>query len=326
MNHLDDPIASVFTDVGEAEFTEPEWIIKNLLPTGLTFLAGPPKSYKSTVELALLLGACGVESNVLPADLAEAVRPGIVMGLSLEAMAGVLRHTAREGFGVEIPADGRFLVVDDPWRFRLDQPDDVRELLGWAERIQPRVLFVDPLRNCHALDENDSGGMVMMLQPLQQWAVKTNTALIVVHHSRKLGGDGKEQRTAKADDMRGSSALFGMADATLTVTAKNTQGLIHVDAVFKRAEAWQRTIQLGIWGHRAMESIDSLTKSVFEAIVEGKSPQDVASSLHIGKAKVSECVTILKRIGALTQSGTPTSTGSTIVTSAVRKFVSNGSP
>lgn len=314
------PVEELWTDVGEAEPENPEWVVSNLIPTGVTFLAGPPKSYKSTVELAAVLTACGVENTVLPPELSGCEDPGIVVGLSMEASAGVLRHTAKTGFGIDIPNDRRFLVLSDPWRFRLDQPQDVRELLDWCSVLHPRILFIDPLRNCHSLDENDSGGMVHMLQPIQQYAVKNRMAVLIVHHSKKLGTDkdgGK--RMAQADDMRGTSALFGMADAVLTVTAKS-KGQIHIDAIFKRAESWQRTIQLGIWGATPTESIDSTTRAIFEGLVLGKTQARISGELSISRSQLLAALAQLKRIGALTGGGTPTSEGPFIVSSAVRRY------
>lgn len=319
MTYRDDPLESVWEDVGDAEEAEPKWIIKNLLPAGVTFLNGPPKSYKSTTELAMMLSVIGVDHTVLPADLCEVPETGNVMGMSLEASAGVLKHTAKQGFGVEIPADGSFRVMSDPWMFRLDQPADADELLGWIDRVKPKVFLIDPLRNAHSLDENDSGGMVKMLQKFQQYAVKHDMSVLIVHHSKKISDEKGSERMAKANDMRGSSALFGMADAVLTQTAKG-KGLIHIDAVFKRGEAWQRTIQLGIWGATAVESIDSLTKAVHEKLSAGATYATVADDLHISKTKVSQCVAVLKRIGALTAEGVPTEHGSSIVSSAVRKY------
>ena len=318
---INDPVESVWTDVGDAVEDPPEWVIPGILPTGVTFIAGPPKSYKSTVELALVLTACGVPNTVLPAEYSTCEEPGVVMGLSMEASAGALRHSAKHGFGIDIPADNRFLVMSDPWRFRLDQVADVRELLQWVDRIKPKVLFIDPLRNCHSLDENDSGGMVMMLQPVQQYATKHKMSVVIVHHSKKLGDDKSgDKRNANANDMRGSSALFGMADAVLTITGKG-RGVVHVDAIMKRGEPWQRTIQLGIWGASAVESVDSLARQVFDLLAEQMNQAAIAAQLHLSKSKVLELIAQLKRIGALTGDGTPTSNGRSIVEGATRKFV-----
>lgn len=321
MSH--EAIESVWTDVGEAQLEEPRWVVNNLIPVGITFIAGPPKSYKSTVELAALLTACGVENSVLPPDLSVCEDPGIVMGLSMEASAGVLRHTAKEGFGLDIPDDRRFMVMSDPWRFRLDQRQDVEDLLYWVNVIKPKILFIDPLRNCHSLDENDSGGMVMMLQPIQQYAVKNGMSVIIVHHSKKIGEDKDgAKRTAGASDMRGTSALFGMADAVLSLTGRG-KAQVHIDAIFKRGEGWTRTIKLGVWGESSLEAIDATTKAVFEyANQPVVTPTPViCRELGITKARLLECLLQLKRLGALTGEGTVTSNGPTLVASAVRRFV-----
>jgi AAA domain len=318
---MNDPVESVWTDVGDAELENPEWVVENILPVGLSLLVGPPKSYKSAVELALIMTATGVPNSVLPADLSVCPKAGRALALSMEAQAGVLRHTAKEGFGVDIPNDGRFLACNDPWRFRLDQPQDTKELLEWADQLEAQVLAIDPLRNCHSLDENDSGGMIQMLQPFQQWAVKNHKAVILVHHSRKLNDDkdgGK--RLATANDIRGTSALLGMADAALSITAKSHGGLIHIDAVFKRGEAWQRTIQLGVWGATGVESISSETKMVFGLVATGLGPAAIAAAMKMTKTDLSKHLVELQRLGALTGDGKVTSNGSTLVESAVRKY------
>lgn len=318
---LNDPIESVWQDVGEAEIEPPEFVVENLVPVGIVFIAGPPKAFKSAVELAAVLTACGVINTVLPPELSICKAPGRVLMLSGEAKPGVLRHTAKEGFGVDIPADMRFLAMHDPWKWRLDQPEDVRELLAWAEELDTTLLCIDPLRNFHSLDENDSGGMIRMLQPLQQWAIKNKRAVLIVHHSKKLGEtrDGAK-KMADANDMRGTSALFGLADAVLTVTPMNGKGLVNVDAVLKRGEQWQRTIQLGIWGQTAVESIDSQTKMVFELAATGLAPAAIAAAMKLTKAQLDQAFLQLQRLGAVTPDRKPTAAGGSLVKSAVRKF------
>ena len=310
--------------MGEAVIVPPEFVVSGLIPVGVTFLVGPPKSYKSIVELAAVLTVCGIPNSALPPDLSVCDEPGRVLMLSGEAQAGVLRHTALKGIGVDIPNDMRFLAMEDPWRFRLDQRDDVGELLGWAEELNATMLCIDPLRNFHSLDENDSGGMVMMLQPIQQWAIKNRRAVIIVHHSKKLGEDKEsgKMRNATANDMRGTSALFGLADAVITITAKNKTGLIHTDAILKRGEAWERTIQLGIWGQTPIESIDSETKMVFELLRTGLSPQAVGKAMNLSANTVQTCCAKLTRLGALDSTGQPLESGSKLVQGAVRKYAS----
>lgn len=300
----DDPIESVWTDVGGAVLEEPRWVVRNILPAGITFLAGPPKSFKSTIELALALTVCGVQNDVLPAELSDCPETGIVMGLSMEASAGVLRHTAEVGFKRTIPEDGSFLVMSDPWRFRLDQRHDVEELLRWVERIHPKMLFIDPLRNCHSLDENDSGGMVMMLQPIQQYAVKMGLAVVIVHHSKKLGDKDGATRNANANDMRGTSALFGMADAVLTCTGK-PNNTIYIEAILKRGEPWQKTFQLGIWDkQKAPEPLTIQEKGIANLLRSGMTEEQILPVMRLTQPQWLAALERLRQHGVLTGTGT----------------------
>ena len=91
-----------------------------------------------------------------------------------------------------------------------------------------------------------------------------------------------------------------------------------VDAIMKRGEPWQRTIQLGIWGASAVESVDSLARQVFDLLVEQMNQAAIAAQLHLSKSKVLELMAQLKRIvesmaQASRESGVPIVTGDTKV-------------
>ncbi|MFT3866810.1 MAG: AAA family ATPase [Solirubrobacterales bacterium] len=298
---LYEPLDAVFQDVGDAEIVPPEWVIENMIPVGLTFYVGPPKSFKSAALFSLCLETVGVPTGVLPADLRVVRKKGLVLGLSAEASAGVLRHDAREGFGVEIPSDGRLRVCNDPWRFRLDSKTDQKELLAWCDEVKPSILFIDPLRNLHNVEENDAGAMVAVLQPFQHYAVKNKMAVVCIHHVTKL----EEGSTAKASNMRGTSALLGLADGALAFTRKGgtDSTTVHIDALFKRAPAWERTIDLGIWGNRAQEKVDQTCKDTLRYLKEGVAQGEIAKKLGVGKSKVLAAVQQLRRLGVLNDAG-----------------------
>lgn len=68
-----------------------------------------------------------------------------------------------------------------------------------------RILFLDPLRRFHALDENNGAAMTRIIQTLEAVSIQTGCAVVVVHHVSKISmwqGHGTEQQAA-----RGSSAL-----------------------------------------------------------------------------------------------------------------------
>jgi RecA-family ATPase len=68
-----------------------------------------------------------------------------------------------------------------------------------------RLVILDPVRQFHTLDENDSGSMTALVQAFQQIAAKTRAALIFAHHVNRASTQAGLGDTAGA--ARGSTAL-----------------------------------------------------------------------------------------------------------------------
>lgn len=187
-----------FDDIWEADIEPPKFVINDLIPTGLTFMVAPPKSYKSTVEMAMTLAVAGEKVKALPDGLLGVPEEGIVIGLSAEASPGELRYMVEQGMGVTNGIHGRIRLLKDPWKFRLDDPGAKTTLLKLLKEKRPRLLWIDPLRDFHSLDEVDAGEMNRLLRPLQRWAKENDSAVLIVHHTRKRSG-GDEDRNLKAE-------------------------------------------------------------------------------------------------------------------------------
>lgn len=306
-----------FSDLSQATLDPPEWVIENVLPTGITFMVGPPKTLKSTIEMAFSLLVAGQECDVLPPDLSRVPEPGHVLGLSAEATAGELRFMAERGFRVTITAPHVIAIADDPWAFRLDDPGALTRLLDVLDSVKPRLVWLDPLRDFHELDEQDSGPMQRLLRPVQRWAKSQRAAFLVVHHTRKLGSG--EDRNLKASDARGTSALFGLADGLITLTPKG-EGTVHMDVVTKRGSPWERTVKLRVWGgaDKPTVLVDGVARQVLEALASGMTQAQVAAHLGVGTATVSRRVAQLKELGALTPDGAVVSNGAALVAAALK--------
>lgn len=292
-------LVGVWSDLGSAVKRPPQWVVEGILPAGITFLAGPPKSMKSTVEMALALSAAGVEHTALPEDLRHCAEPGHVLIWSAEANAGELRQMVEDGFGAQVPDDGRILIADEPFQWRLDDPGAVKKMLEWLEYFRPRLFCIDPLRDFHDFDERESGPMNRLLRPLQRWAKDHGSALLVVHHARKLGTD-EQDRNLTAGDLRGTSALFGLADGVIVLTPKGRAG-IHFNVVVKRGVPWERTIKLGAWQEAATEKVDAKTVEVHDMLlVSPDASADVlAAQAKMSKVEVLASMAALRRIGAM---------------------------
>jgi DNA-binding CsgD family transcriptional regulator len=297
---MSEPIQGVFTDLFEAERTPPVWVIEDLLPAGLTWLAGPPKkAQKSTMMLGMSLLVAGYKAKVFPAHMQRVARDGKVIIISAEATAGMMRFDVEERMGVRAASVDGILVADDPWKFRLDRPDGKERLQDWAERLQPRVLVFDPFRNLHSQSEKDEGALLDLLGPWREWAIKNDAALLVLHHVRKPSEDQTEY-TVK--DLRGSGALDGMCDGSLIVTPKN--GFHHIKAQFKRAAPWERDLILGVDGQTAKELVSDGDKKVLKLLTDGATQDEMAAALNKSKSYVSETVKKLERTGYVTKKGT----------------------
>ena len=78
------------------------------------------------------------------------------------------------------------------------------------------MLVVDPLVELHSLTENDNGEMRQVLAQIRSWAKRFNMAVLVVHHSRKAGGEGAKSIAGDADAARGGGSLNGAVRVNLS--------------------------------------------------------------------------------------------------------------
>jgi hypothetical protein len=304
------PLDGHFVDIATAEPTPPQWIVRDLVPVGLTFIGGPPKvSHKSS---QLIGGICavtaGYECAIYPPYMRKVDRSGRTLLFSFEADAGVLNHMLTQGMPTRgLIDDGGIMVCTDPWLFRLDSPEGRKQLFYWLDAVRPRIVAFDPFRNAHMADENDSGAIFDMLQPLRKWAIQNESAVIFVHHTNKLPAN--EKRDYKQMDLRGTGAMFGIADGLLIVTnIDEHQHIVKVAATFKRGVGWERTLKLSIYNHKdrtASEVLDALTEKVFETFQKAgvHDAEDAALQTNHALPRVKAAIEVLVRNGMLVKKG-----------------------
>jgi hypothetical protein len=298
----DGPLESIdghFTDLFRASKKPPVWIVEGVLPAGLTIMVGPPKdAYKSTVSAALAAKVAGLKCTALPLDW-KAVMRGPVMIFSYEADAGELRSMVEDGMGVKGQPIESIMVADEPDTFRLDDEDAAEQMIFWLDARKPALVILDPLANFHGFEEKDSAKMIHILSPLRRWAKANNSCFLVVHHTRKL----QEDRAYRADDARGTSAIFGLCDAILVITPGKKKYELMIDAKFKRSPAWLKTIQLAVWerkGEQGGEALREVDKMILKAIAHGfREPSKIAKHINLGPASVEVRLAFLKTNGYL---------------------------
>ncbi len=268
----DIPIEYAFETVGSSKLEPPKWVIKNVIPVGLTIYKSPPKMFKSTTLLHYACRVIGKTSTVMPEHLSEVIRPGPVCMIATEVTAGSVKFDAMFGLRVHILDTDPFYVQTDPMRFRLDNKDNVKELLYWLRRIKPSLFIVDTFRNSHSMDENDAGEMVALVQPLQQYAIANDMACVLVFHDKKPDAKAKPEDILKPENARGSGAVFGLADALLAQVVTNNgidteKPQIKFAAILKRGGALMEDVELNVeWGLMKLDM--TIASNVYNFIYE----------------------------------------------------------
>jgi hypothetical protein len=207
------PVASAH-EVAAAAEQEPDWIIEGIVARGqVTVVAGSPKAGKSTLFSAASCAACsGAEQFA-----GFPIRGGSigVLWLYEDPKATVGR---------------RLRALDAPARFHtIGFREAARQ--GGLAKVSPEVLagmvialaaslgldlvVFDTLRRWFRIDEKSEEQADLVIGALQGAAEAYGIAVIVIHHARKRGQGIRPSARMTIDDVRGTSAIAGAADAVV---------------------------------------------------------------------------------------------------------------
>lgn len=193
-----------------------KWLVEGLWSDGAFGIIGAePKSWKSwlTLQLAICVAAGKKAFDRL------AVRRGRVIVFSAEGGKGLVRSRAI-ALCRALDVDIKTLdleVVDVP-ALQLDNAEGVKLLWSIVEQRRPVLVVLDPLREMHAGDENDSAAIARLLLPLRTMQRELGCAIMLVHHMTKVSAEGGGRRLGQR--LRGSSALHGAVDSALYLEPK----------------------------------------------------------------------------------------------------------
>jgi hypothetical protein len=194
-------------DLMRLELPEAKWAVPDVLPEGVTILAGKPKIGKSWLGLGLGI-AVGVGGRALGQIAVEA---GEALYMGLEDNTRRLQKRMRKMLaGREAP---RRLEVITEW----PQLDDggVEALDAWLDkRPDARLVVVDTLKKIRPREAGSRSVYDLdyeALEPLVPLASGRGVAILVVHHLRKLeAGD-------PLDMISGSTGLTGGVDGAMVL-------------------------------------------------------------------------------------------------------------
>ena len=208
-------------DLAGKDFPEVPFIVPGLIPEGLTMLAGAPKAGKSFMMLQLGLAV----PQGHPVFGSFQTNPSQVLYAALEDHER--RMKARLNMlGQEIP-DGLLLVHELP---RINE-GGAAKLQKWL-RLNPdvKLVMIDTLAHIFPRDHksNDYMDSTAALRDLRDVAHELGIAIVLVHHSRKMGADdafdtilGSRGITATVDTMLVLDRARHQADSILQVTGRD---------------------------------------------------------------------------------------------------------
>jgi len=225
---------SVIVGMGQVSTAPPRWVLPGFLPPGMTLVSAQPKVGKTTLMMLmlhlLLEGKQYISGNHV---IGPPQAKGSCFYIPYEQKNGRLRYMYEERIGKLKLANSysNFLFPKEAWNWQVDKPSHDEDLLLFMKEVRPTVVVIDPWIYAHSGDENDPQS-IRPLVPLKNQAEASGTSLVVVHHNSKRSDvDG-------FDKIRGTSALWGMADAGHIISRDaRTPGKLLIKSEFKDFES-----------------------------------------------------------------------------------------
>lgn len=188
-----------FKKINELSNKKVEWVASKLLSRGgLSILAGPPKSGKSTLTKQLALAVSRGETF-----LNRKCRQGPVLYLALEEQEEVLSEQLKQ-IGVD-KSDPLYLHVGG-----VREKTPVDDLFTHCELIKPALIVIDTLMLfCKTQNINDYSEMNKELEKIRMLGRQTGAHVLCIHHMNK------SRESHGTDTILGSAAIHGAVDSAI---------------------------------------------------------------------------------------------------------------
>jgi len=216
------------------------WLIDGLwAEQGVGIVGGEPKCCKSFLVLDM---AVAVASKTPCLRRFAVHQPGRVLLYAAEDALHVVRARL-EGIcriaGVAL-SDLDIQVITSE-TLRLDLEGHQAMLAATVQRLQPKLLVLDPFVRLHRIDENASAEVAPLLAFLRQLQRRYGLSVVVAHHAKKGGSN---LRGGQA--LRGSSEFHAWGDSNLYLRRQGDDISL---AIEHRAAASQSGLCLTLGAH-----------------------------------------------------------------------------
>jgi hypothetical protein len=204
--------------------TGPKWLIEGLIPARSTILLGGDSSVgKSCFNL---YNAIHIASG-LPLYGTYPTVKGKVLWFNAEDSQEETLERAEvicQYLNIDVPDD---IILLDISELLLDQAINIQKLTDTVAHHKPSLVIIDPLRNLHTQEENDSLITPAVLQPLRVIQRDHDCSIIVSHHTNKSKNNSGQNR------FRGSNAVIAWCD--LGILLERTNNITDVKFIKKKS-------------------------------------------------------------------------------------------
>jgi hypothetical protein len=197
-------------DVHPLQEPSERWLVEQLWSArAVGVLGGAPKSAKTWAAVDI---AVSVASGTPALGRFAVQDPGAVLFFAAEdppprireRFAAIAQHRGLEILALDVH------LLDVPV-LKLDSRRDRSRLRETIRTLQPKLLVIDPLVRTHSIDENSSTAIALLLSFLRRLERLHETAVLVVHHTRKNAPPGQQPGLG----LRGSSDIAAFGDSNL---------------------------------------------------------------------------------------------------------------
>lgn len=318
-------------DIVAATYSPPQYIVEEILPQGLTVLAGAGKIGKSWMGLQLAAAVAKGEEflgrNTLygralffgfeddERRLSERMKKQDLVGPDLQELSVV----------TEYPGTFDELAADlECW---IDGSDGVQDSVS---DVQARLIVIDTLGRVmpdRSRGRDDYRHAVATLGRLQELTKDHDVAIVLMHHVRK-----EDTRGAMADPFEqilGSQGIMTTADTTILLERPRLTYEGTLQTTSRATQELQLPVRFdpdrGLWfpmsspSHAAtISDIPRRQREVLSAIVDGHtSTKALSTALEMSPSQVGNVLTELRSRGAVTSAAREDHTVSQVVLDAL---------
>jgi RecA-family ATPase len=197
-----------------------QWLVDGLVPdNSFIVLGGAPKTCKSWMALDIGISLALREPCFSRSDFTVQCQRSVLFIMLEDAATNIYGRVRAIGRskGADVKA-----LQEAPLYFRFSKELDLgdgTQVRTLANRISESIpnlglVIIDPFRNAHGLDENDSNSVRQLTDNIRDLRDITGASILITHHLRKMSKQDKEN---PGFALRGSGAIYGAVDGLITL-------------------------------------------------------------------------------------------------------------